>query len=231
MYEHWLYLPMIGFWLALFSLIILIWGKHKINNSRGKILERVGLAVILVYVLTLSWLTISRNRDWRDPITFYEKNLRYTPNSFIQHNNLGMAYAAVGKNELAIVEYRQAIAMKDVYAQVHYNLANALVAVGEADAAVAEYEKSMAMSPSFQFPYQNLLSLYINKKDKAAVNLTLEEMKKNLGQNVYFKYAGLADYFSGDYARAIKLWRQWLEIEPNNIEARQLIAEALNKSR
>lgn len=228
MYEHWLYLPMVGFWLALFSLIILIWEKYQANNL-VKILERIGLVVLLIYVLTFSFLTIRRNQDWRDPITFYEKNLRYTPNSFIQHNNLGMAYAAAGKNERAIAEYRRAIAIKDVYAQVHYNLANTLAATGQLDAATLEYKKSISMAPSFQFPYQNLLALYLNKKDKTSALSVLNEMKKNLAENIYFKYAGLTDYYFGDYSSAIKFWRQWLELEPDSLEARQLIAEALNK--
>lgn len=231
MYEHWLYLPMIGFWLAFFSLAALVAKKIAAENGLPKKIKIGGLLTAALFAIFLSALTISRNRDWRDPITFYEKNLRYAPNSFIQHNNLGLAYAAAGKNEQAIAEYRKALAIKDIYAQVHYNLANALVAVGDSDTAIEEYRKAIIMSPNFQFPYQNLLLIYINKQDWAEVETLLRKMKKNLGQNIYLKYAGLADYFFGDYKSAIRQWRQWLEVEPNSLEARQLITEALNKSR
>ncbi len=226
MYEHWLYLPMVGFWLAMLGLIVLIWEKY----GKLKILKQAGLTVLLVYVLIFSWLTIKRNQDWRDPITFYEKNLRYTPSSFIQHNNLGMAYAAAGRNDQAIAEYLKAIAIKDVYAQVHHNLANVLAATGRLDGAVEEYKKAMSLSPAFQLPYQNLLSIYLNNKNKAGAEAVLLEMKKNLGENIYFKYAGLAAYFSGDYSSAIKFWRLWLTLEPDSLEARGLISEALNRT-
>lgn len=124
MYEHWLYLPMVGLWLALLSLIILAMAKLEAKYGWAKKLKSIGLAVLIVYALFFSCLTIRRNQDWRDPVTFYEKNLRSTPSSFIQHNNLGMAYAAKGDNEKAIKEYRRAMAIKDIYPQVHYNLAN-----------------------------------------------------------------------------------------------------------
>lgn len=218
MYEHWLYLPMIGFWLALFSLAAL-----AVENGSLKKIKKSALVVAVLFAVALSFLTVKRNQDWRDPITFYEKNLRYTPNSFIQRNNLGMAYAAIGKNQAAISQYRQAIASKDVYAQVHYNLANALAATGDFEIAIGEYKKAIIMSPTFSFPYQNLLFIYINRQDRVGTDTLLIEMKKNLDERIYFKYAGLAEFYFKDYQLALTRWRQLLDLEPNNLEIKGFI--------
>lgn len=102
--------------------IILLFEKLKVN-------KKINLTILILFICYLSFLTVLRNLDWRDPITFYEKNLTYTPNSFIQHNNLGMAYSDVGRIEDAIKEYKTAISIADIYPQVHYNLGNAFASI------------------------------------------------------------------------------------------------------
>lgn len=115
-------------------------------------------------------LTIRHNRIWSNPITFYENNLKYEPNSFIEHTNLGMAYADAGRNDDAIAQYEKAIAIDDVYPQVHFDLANSLTAVKNYDQAEKEYLQTIKMDPQFGSAYRNLYSLYIylGEKDKAA---------------------------------------------------------------
>ncbi len=178
MYEHWLYLPMAGFWLAFFSLISLLLGKVNKDKVK-KTIASVLLIIFAIYSLQFAYLTVKRNNDWQDPITFYEKNLKYTPNSFIQRNNLGMAYAGVGEYEKAITEYEKAIEIKDIYPQVHHNMANVLVALGEYEKAITEYEKAIEMSPLFGVSYGNLYNLYISKGDKEKAEELREKFEKN----------------------------------------------------
>jgi len=176
MYEHWLYLPMIGFWLSLFCLLILGW--QKIKNEKWKdILKYIGLSLLIIYICGFSILTIQRNTDWKDPITFYEHNLKYTPNSFIQRNNLGMAYADAGFYQKSVVEYQKAIEIKDVYPQVHYNLANSLDKLGQTEEAIKEYKIAIKMSPSFSYPYNNLLVIYLREGRKEEAEALLEQME------------------------------------------------------
>lgn len=185
MYEHWLYLPMIGFWLALFLLILLLINKIK-EQSRKEIFETSFYTIALVICFIFCILTIFRNRDWRDPITFYEKNLRYTPESYIQHNNLGMAYAMVGANEKAITSYRKAIEIKDVYPQVHHNLANSLVSIQEIGEAIIEYRKAIEISPGFILPYEGLLNIYFATGQNGEIINLVEEMENVFADNPRF---------------------------------------------
>ncbi len=167
-YEHFLYPAMIGFWLALFCLIFMVFEKVK-NEWTAYWLKRFFYVMIIAYLVFLSALTVNRNRDWHDPITFYEKNLKYSPNSFIEHNNLGIAYADAGRHDEAIAQYEKALAINNIYPQVPYNLANSLVAVKKYSEAEKEYQRAIEMSPKFSLPYAKLYSLYVylGEKDKA----------------------------------------------------------------
>ena len=189
-YEHFLYLAMIGFWLALFSLLSLRASREAISGGtvEARLLRSArndkDFAKIIFYVMlsfcVVFWgiLTIRHNRIWNNPITFYENNLKYEPSSFIEHTNLGMAYADAGRNDDAIAQYEKAIAIADVYPQVHYDLANSLIAVKQYDRAEKEYLQTIKMDPQFGTAYQNLYNLYIYLGEQDRAEEILKEINK-----------------------------------------------------
>jgi protein O-mannosyl-transferase len=167
-YEHFLYLAMIGFWLAIFCLVYLFF--DRIKNAKRLLFAKLVFCVMLIACLVF-WgiLTVRRNLIWHDPITFYENNLKYSPQSFIEHTNLGIAYDAAGRVDDAIAQYRRAIAIDDVYPQVHFDLANSLTEAKQYDEAEKEYLRAISMDPGFILPYRNLYNLYssLGKEDEA----------------------------------------------------------------
>ena len=175
MYEHWLYLPMIGFWLSIFLLAAIFISKTTFLTVKNILFKRIGLGILIIYLIFFAVLTIRRNNDWQNPIIFYEKNLRFTPNSFIQHNNLGMAYADAGRHEEAVKEYKITLSIADKYPQVHSNLGNSLRASGQIEEAIEEYKKAISMSPEFIIPYNNLLAIYMGREEKDKINELLKE--------------------------------------------------------
>lgn len=206
LYEHWLYLPMAGFWLA----IILLLQKTKIKNQLFII-----LSVLSVYFVVL---TVVRNLDWRDPITFYEKNLKYTPSSYIQHNNLGMAYADAGRTQEAIKEYQTAISLADIYPQVHYNLGNSLVVINKIKEAEVEYYKAIKISPGFSLPYVNLLNIAISQKDEHKLETILSKVKENFSEEYYLNQTFYCYYHFGDGVKARKIGLELIKKYPKNKE-------------
>ena len=233
MYEHWLYLPMIGFWLASFSSLALVFQKiKKKQNKLALPLVYAGCTALVACIFSFSALTVLRNNDWQNAIIFYEKNLRYTPGSFIQHNNLGMAYADAGRFKESIKEYKQAISIKDAYAQVHYNLANSLNELGQTKEAIKEYDISIKMSPSFQYPYNNLLNIYIKGNNKEKVEEILRKMLVRFGETDNFFYmAGVAYYNLSDFEKALANWKKLSERHPSDRNIRELMKNAKNMIR
>lgn len=67
LYEHWLYLPMIGFFILCIGLLNLFLPR----NFYQKIKENFGV-ILSILILVLSILTIRQNYFWSTPIRFYE---------------------------------------------------------------------------------------------------------------------------------------------------------------
>lgn len=224
MYEHWLYLPIMGFFLAFFSLILLQINKIKNKDKRKKIIY-IFTTLTIIFSIYLSYQTIERNKDWKDPITFYEKNLIYTPNSYIQRNNLAMAYDEAGRYKEAIKEYRQAISIADIYPQVHHNLANSLVVMGEIDEAKEEYLKAIEISPTFILPYRNLLSIYTRNNQKEESLALLRKLEENTNEDVYNSIAWKIFLYFKNYNKAIDSLEVLNKMYPNNLELRNILIQ------
>ncbi|MBI3952388.1 MAG: hypothetical protein HY336_00325, partial [Candidatus Doudnabacteria bacterium] len=106
LYEHWLYVPLIGIALVIFEL-----GSSLVK--RFPMLIKLAIAIIIVIVVSLSSRTIIRNTDWQDSIRFYTQTLAYAPGSYRVINNLGMEYSERGMQDQAKVIYYKAIALDD----------------------------------------------------------------------------------------------------------------------
>lgn len=222
LYEHWLYLPMLGFWLGTLALIIYLFKKFQTEKWQ-KISLNLLIIVVIIFAAILSYLTILRNKDWRDPITFYEKNLKYTPNSYIQKNNLGMNYARVGRHQEAIKQYQESLEIQDIYPQVHSNLANSLLAIGELEAAEKEYQKALEIDENFILPYQSLINLYLAQRDAAKLNLLLTQLETKTNPETFFNLAVSALISLKDYEGAINITQKMLEKYPKNIELNNML--------
>jgi len=158
-YEHWLYLPMIGF--------CLFWGLiasnliHKFPRLKSAI-----VALIIGFAVFCLIQTIRRNADWRNPITFYQNIIQYNQKSFKAWNNLGMAYAKVGDVKKAFWAYQKAIDLdpKQESAVPYHNLANLYQSLGQNEEAIKNYEKALSIDEKFMFSYFNLVNLYLEQK-------------------------------------------------------------------
>lgn len=156
-YEHWLYLPMIGFLILMYGLKKLLIPKDLQKNI-NKILLWLLLIIIFIYVS----LTVRQNFIWGHPIRFYEHTLKYA-NSARLHNNLAMAYADEQYFESAIEEYQKAIEINDVYPQTHYNLGNLYLSLEQYELAKKEYDTAIKMDKYFYLPYLKLIAIYFEE--------------------------------------------------------------------
>lgn len=165
LYEHWLYLPMVGFFLMVVSLGMI---ALKYMDKKG-LVSKILLPFVTVTVCLYIVLTIRQNNIWADPVTFYRYTLSFAPTSVRLHNNLGMVLANQGDNRQAVLEYQKALRYGPEYAVIYNNLGNAEIALGQYQQAEKDLDKALSLSPGFVVPRQNLLKLYIVSKqyDKA----------------------------------------------------------------
>lgn len=167
--EHYLYLPSVSFFLLIAFLLDLLLKKFNYIEIQSVI------SVFTVCVICILMIrTIIRTFDWRDPITFYTISLKQSPWHIPMRNNLAMAYEETGKPHLAIREYKQILALADVYPNIHHNMANAYKKSGEYKMAEEEYYNALKMDPNFLFSYYGLYDLY----NKTGEKNKQEEIKK-----------------------------------------------------
>lgn len=155
LYEHWLYLPQVGWWLMIYGVLLLSFGKFW----NKKIIKQVfGLALGIWLILT--W---RQNYIWANPIRFYNYTLGFAQTARL-HNNLAMAYADQNNLDKAISHYQRSIEISDIYPQTHFNLGNAYIEIDELEQAEREFLRAIELSPGFFLPYRNLVVVYFNQQ-------------------------------------------------------------------
>lgn len=105
--EHWMYVPMAGFWL---SAITLLWTLIHSDRLKGAFCILIGL-----FVVFLGMLTIDRNRVWHDNETLFRDTLAHNPNSIRVHYNLAVMYEDLKQNwSGARRHYNRVLALQSV---------------------------------------------------------------------------------------------------------------------
>jgi Tfp pilus assembly protein PilF len=117
-FEHRLYLPSVGFFVALLSALVWwtgLWasGTHGVSST---------YAVCCLICLSMG-MTFKRNEVWKDDVTIWADSLKKYPLSFRVQNNLATAYANSGQIDLAEAAFRESIRLKPDKPDAKINLA------------------------------------------------------------------------------------------------------------
>lgn len=102
--DRYMYLPAIGFFYLVSR------GLWKINRGEYRsFLFPVFLFCFLLVAGTYAFLTMERNKLWRDPIIFWEESLKKFPQSVTPCKYIGNLYAFRGKMDLAISYFQEGL--------------------------------------------------------------------------------------------------------------------------
>jgi tetratricopeptide (TPR) repeat protein len=180
-------------------------------------LQKVLLGGLVIFLGFFAILTIDRNRDWRDPITFYNQTLKYAPDSYRVINNLGMAYAAQGSYKKAEETYKKAIALDSSNPIAYHNLGNAYKETGKKDLAIKNFETAISLDPSFVFSYNALVNIYLEEKNYQKTKQVLEAYLDHSSSKVetLFLLAKVAAE-EGNLNESLGYLKRALEIDPQN---------------
>lgn len=223
-YEHWLYLPIIGFFIALYGLKQIMIPK-QFQEKTNTFLQLLLFIVISIYI----FLTIRQNYIWGNPIRFYKHTLAFSSSPRL-HNNLAMAYADNQEYENAIEQYTKAIELGDYYSQSHHNLANTYLAQGELELAKKEYRTAIKMNEDFMPAYYSLITILIEENDYENISSLLNKMEKMTPDNFeikYFKAQNLIDW--GKIDEGLQILRDMNDIPQLDIRFKTLINDTIKR--
>jgi tetratricopeptide (TPR) repeat protein len=163
--ENWIQVPAIGMFLVASALV----ARCSTTAARPRILRAacgMALPLFLISLPLYAFLTVTRNGQYRDPIGFYENELRYEKTSVKLLNNLGYEYESRKEINKAIELYKKALAVKPDHVTTLNNLANIYSGAGRYDEAIALYTRALAIDPGNTVFLNNLGVAYIRKGDK-----------------------------------------------------------------
>jgi len=136
------------------------------------------------------------------------------------HNNLGNVFKKLKKFDEAQNCYKQAIMLKQNYAEPYYNLGNLLKELGKFDEAEKNYNQAIKHRPNFAQAFINLANLLkeLGRFDEAEKNYN-QAIK--LAPNFAQTFNNLANLLKelGRFDEAEKNYNQAIKLRPNFAEA------------
>lgn len=152
MAEHFLYMPSMGFFLLIAYTLTIIY-----RDERYKAL---GTILMITVILFYSALTIRQNNYWKDPLTFYDRTLRFAPDSASIYYGRGLLYDKQGDYDLAIADYDRAIRIKPDYVDAYNNRGIVYDKKGDYTQAIADYNRAIRIKPDYAPAHSNLIKTY-----------------------------------------------------------------------
>lgn len=214
--EHRMYLPLA----AIVSLVVLGLGTRF---GRKVLPAAVGLALVA------GWLTVQRNKDYRNDMTLWRDTQAKYPTNARAHNNVGEILFRQHKRAEALVCFAEAVRLLPNYVDAINNYANTLAQLGRAAESLPHLELALRLRPNYAETHNNFGNSYheLGRLDEAvahyreAVRLrpTFADAQSNLG-------VALAK--QGKPAEALPYFEAALRLKPNHTEARYSYGSALN---
>ncbi|MBI2057790.1 MAG: tetratricopeptide repeat protein [Candidatus Yanofskybacteria bacterium] len=239
-YEHWLYLPMVGFWIIVSFYLVKLFDFQgstpqgsTLNPQKGRtfVFGRTLLIVAFIaYFSFFAYQSIQRNIVWGKPVEFYKNILEYEPDNARINNNLGNQYFNQGDKEQAEVYYRKAIEAGDIFAQPHFNIGSILQSRGDIKGAIAEFNKAIEIDPNFYYPYQDLAVIYAQQGDLVQAAANMEKLKMLLPGNPRVYYNSALVYLAlNNKEKAVADLKEGLKYSGIDLETGRLIEELIQK--
>lgn len=159
----------------------------------------------------------------------FESYLKKNPKSEEANFLLAQSYESIGKTKLAIEKYRKAISINPDKAEYYYYLAINLNAIKEYRPALNELKKSISINNEMTGAKIIMAEIYTELDDfDEAVKIYKQIIKeKPYGINLDQIYVELGrNYlFIKNTDQAKKSWQEALRINPQNLEAKELLAK------
>jgi len=149
--ERFLYLPLAGAGLVYGSL------GELFSGVRGKWLMRGGMMALL---LPLSWMTIKRNRVWRDELTFCRDTVNKCPQSDRFLYNLASAYWEEGRMEEAETTFERLLERTPDHMDAKISLSALYVETGRTETAIQWLTKITQETPGAHQAWTDLAVVY-----------------------------------------------------------------------
>jgi len=210
--DRFMYLPSLGICFLVGYGVDQLYQKFK-TKDQATILT-IGLVLVTTVIVSK---THQQGKLWGSNISFWSHELKYFPHNATALGNRGEAYMDLGKFDLAMNDFNQAIKADPNYPEGYNSRGQLYGMSGQTEKAFADFLRAVELKPGFSEAYNNLGIIYAQKQDldRAAVNfkkaLTLNPANVEARNNIGDFYFG-----RGDIEAALKEYRAILPIDPQS---------------
>jgi tetratricopeptide (TPR) repeat protein len=221
MYEHRLYLPLVGP-----ALLV----SHTLFGLRPRPAPwAVAAGVTLIALLAAG--TALRNEVWRDETALWSDVVSKSPRDARAWNNLGQAHEQLGRFDAAARTFAEAARLDPDYPRAHANLGIALQRLGRIDEALESYGAALRLEPDIATTWSNRGSAYLalgrwgEARDDYLAALRLAPRSAPAHHGVGMALANL-----GSWDAAAEHLEEALRLDRDNADVRRLL-QAVRQAR
>ena len=209
-FEHRLYLPLVGYSMFLVSGAYTIFGKNYFKTM---------MVVLTMIVACYSVMTYQRNKVWKDELSLGNDIVQKSPHKARPYYNRGLSFYTQGNLAQAMFDYNKAIEINPNYAEAYDNRGVVYYMQDKYPQALSEYNRAIEIDPKLASAYidrgvyydnQGHLPQAISDYNKAT------EIDPKLAKA--YKYRGLIYYKQGNFTKALSEYDKAIEIDPNDAE-------------
>src|SRR3989344_1334843 len=205
--DRWFYFPIVGV-LGILGIVI--------KNVRVEILNRrFRLLFVLVGILVIVALaarTVMRSLDWKDNLTLYSHDLKYSQNNYSLENKYGASLLKANDLINGEIHIRKALLYNPNYAPAYVNLGYVFEKSGDFEKAKEFYGKSIEINDRSSVLVLNKalgaiarIELFQNNNALKAKELS-EKGLREFGQDSYLMYIlSISEYSLGNKSTALDI--------------------------
>lgn len=221
--EHWLYMASVGYFFVISLLLYALYKKGKANILYRSLVILFITALLLVYSL----LTIARNLDWKNEISFFENTLKHSPKNARLYLNLGNTYFEKRQFDKALEQYQKSIAVNANNPEAYGNIGALYMGKGNLKEAENHLKKAIGLNFVQPIAHYNLARAY---EMSGRRNEAIEELEISVKQLPQFYQASnlLGELYlkNGNKAKALESFQRSLRVMPNQSRVKKLVESA-----
>ena len=212
--DRYMYLPAIGFF------YLVSWGLWKIKQGEYRSFRlAVFLFCSLLVAGTYAFLTLERNKLWKDSIIFWEDSLKKFPQSVMPYKYIGNIYVSRGKNDLAISYFQAGLSGNPNDVILINGLAMAYKGKNDLKKAEDLLVQANRLNPMESATYNNLGTVYFQKGEMERARSYMQRALEIDPQNASAHgNLGAIFYKLNQWEEAIRELEKAMELSPGSIE-------------
>ncbi|MDD3374444.1 MAG: tetratricopeptide repeat protein [Candidatus Omnitrophica bacterium] len=192
--EHRIYLPMVGFVIALAALKPPQQWRHR---------NAMGMFSAVVFFLLFVGIQFNHGEKYKDRLSFWVSASKDSPSSPLARRNLGGIYYLAGMLDLSEKEHKRALFLNPHEVGVHNNLGLIYMNQGKPVEAEKEFLQELSIRPNSSLAFYNLGILYYNQGfQKEAEGAFLESIKYNPDYVDAYRMLSISAHSQGDFEKS-----------------------------